>query len=169
MAKAKSTPVRASLQPRADRQDIASVHLLWLMSARVFVKPSSCWLWGGPRSENGYGVIEVRGTIYRVHRVVYEYCVADIPEGLIVLHSCDNPPCCNPEHLRAGTHADNSADCLARGRNPACKLTEDDVRLLRRLAVGPSRLPHRRLAERFGISADTVSQIVRCDTWRHVE
>jgi hypothetical protein len=71
-----------------------------------------CWPWLGSRTVNGYGRL---GNRY-AHRLVYEQEVGPIPDGLNVLHSCDNPPCVNPRHLRVGTQADNARDALERGR-----------------------------------------------------
>lgn len=80
------------------------------------VTDSGCWEYRGARlalQAGGYGIVR-RG--YRAHRVSYEHFIGPIPEGMMVLHSCDNPPCVNPQHLRIGTAADNMADALARGR-----------------------------------------------------
>jgi HNH endonuclease len=84
------------------------------------VMSTGCWEWRGSRNENGYGIVNVRrqgAENARAHRVVYELAVGPIPEGLVLRHSCDNPPCVNPEHLTPGTHADNSQDMVERGRH----------------------------------------------------
>lgn len=73
-------------------------------------------MWTGGLSPSGYGRIKVAGKYLRVHRVAYELFVGPIPAGLIVMHTCDNPPCCNPAHLKPGTNAENSADMVAKGR-----------------------------------------------------
>lgn len=73
----------------------------------------ACWPWAGPRFRTGYGRIGHHGY---AHRVVYVLAHGAIPSGNVVRHTCDNPPCCNPAHLVAGTHADNMADMVARGR-----------------------------------------------------
>jgi hypothetical protein len=162
--------VRASLQPREGRTDIASTYLLWMISGKTFVKPSGCWYWGGPRSEDGYGVIEVQGKLHRVHRIVYEYCVADLPADAYVLHGCDNPPCCNPIHLRAGTPLDNNIDCVSRGRHATAILNEELVRQIRDFAKpGPGRLSQPRLAERFGVSLAVIQDVIYRRSWGHVE
>lgn len=84
-----------------------------------------CWEWQGNRSTSGYGRFtarKVEGVF--AHRVMWEIANhRQIPAGFYVLHSCDNPPCCNPAHLRIGTPADNMRDKLERGRDPRARKT----------------------------------------------
>ena len=77
-----------------------------------------CWLWLGTCRGDGYGLTktEDRKTIGS-HRMAYLLTYGEIPDGLLVLHKCDNPPCVNPEHLFLGTHQDNRDDMLKKGRN----------------------------------------------------
>lgn len=76
-----------------------------------------CWEWIGNRYVKGYGRFATGGRQYRANRFAYEIAVGQIPDGLWVLHHCDNPPCCNPNHLFLGVHADNMADRHAKGRH----------------------------------------------------
>lgn len=80
--------------------------------------PDDCWLWCGPpiSPENPYGRISISGRSYRVHRVAYELAHGEIPKGRQVNHHCDQPLCCNPAHLYAGTQADNLRDQVERDR-----------------------------------------------------
>jgi hypothetical protein len=80
-------------------------------------EPNECWPWKGRVSSTGYGTIKHRGRTLKAHRVAYEMANGPIPDGLVVMHICDNPPCCNPNHLRLGTVADNNNDRDQKGRN----------------------------------------------------
>lgn len=80
---------------------------------------TGCWNWTACKDKNGYGHIALggkHGGHVLAHRVSYEANVGPIPDGMMVLHSCDNPACVNPAHLRVGTQFDNMADMAARGR-----------------------------------------------------
>jgi hypothetical protein len=84
------------------------------------VTDRGCWEWRGTRNEDGYGLFSAKllGFVNaRAHRVMYEYLAEPIPDGLILRHSCDNPPCCNPDHQIPGTMAQNSQDMVERGRS----------------------------------------------------
>jgi hypothetical protein len=75
------------------------------------VTPSEgCWEWRGTVTSHGYGTFSFNGNHIRTHRYSYELHDGSIPTGFAVLHSCDNPRCCNPSHLRLGTAADNARD-----------------------------------------------------------
>lgn len=78
--------------------------------------PDACHPWMAGRLPTGYGRFSYGGKDVYAHRWAYENYVGPIPEGLQVLHHCDNPPCVNPAHLWLGTHADNHADKVAKGR-----------------------------------------------------
>lgn len=76
----------------------------------------NCLVFDGSRSEHGYGRLSVRGRQMKAHRLAWIIQNGPIPDGLHVLHTCDNPPCCNPEHLFLGTHQDNMTDASVKGR-----------------------------------------------------
>lgn len=80
--------------------------------------PDECWPWIGYLAPNGYGrfTVATDQRARKAHRVAYELAVGPIPDGLLVRHSCDNPPCCNPTHLSVGTQVDNMRDARDRGR-----------------------------------------------------
>ena len=133
-----------------------------------------CLVWIGARSR-GYGHISVQTKMRLVHRVAYELAYGAIPDGLDVLHTCDNPSCVNPDHLRVGTHTDNMRDMQNKGRNrqpsgeqsAQSKLTAAQVRAIReRYAAGGVSL--REVARDYGVHLSLISLIVRREIWRHV-
>jgi hypothetical protein len=90
----------------------------------VSVDEAGCWNWQLGRDRVGYGRVKVQmgaRESFRTtsaHRYAYELWVGPIPDGMNVLHRCDNPPCCNPGHLFLGTQRDNMADMHNKGRGP---------------------------------------------------
>lgn len=101
---------------------LAPVQVRFLRKVIMPHDPSHCWLWPVPPSAktngDGYGYFYARefGVARFAHRVSYELFNGPIPAGKIICHKCDNPPCVNPKHLYAGTHADNSRDKIERKR-----------------------------------------------------
>ncbi len=98
----------------------------------------ACWPWTAARSRLSYGLFTAfkgtGGKMASAHSVAFRLSHGIIPDGLDVLHSCDNQPCCNPLHLRAGTAKENSLDMCIRGRHPMSKLSPEliyGMRLLR--------------------------------------
>lgn len=142
--------------------------------AHVLVRGwDDCWPWTGTPDRKGYGKITLRGVEFRAHRIAWQRMHGRDPSDLLVLHSCDNPPCCNPRHLKLGTHADNQREKRERGRstrgeaNPGGgKLTTDDVHeIRRRLAAGETG---KRIAADYGVSSTLVYKIHRRQLWQHV-
>jgi len=134
-----------------------------------------CWLWMGYRQKSGHGRIGVAGNrVESTSRVAWQLTYGPIPEGMEVCHKCDNPPCVRPDHLFVGTHADNMADCVAKGRHSAtdgrhhnARLNADSVREIRRLrAAGVSG---KEVATLFGVAETTVSQVFHRHLWPHIK
>jgi hypothetical protein len=86
------------------------------LADRLRPGPNGCMEWALHRNANGYGVTEHGGRCMLAHRVAWIVAHGPIPRGMYVLHRCDNRPCCNVEHLWLGTHAENAADMVAKGR-----------------------------------------------------
>lgn len=78
---------------------------------------TDCWIWQGGRNNVGYGMMRGEEKMQTAHRISYEEHKGDIPKGMCVLHNCDNPLCVNPDHLRLGTHKENTQDMIRRGRS----------------------------------------------------
>lgn len=145
---------------------------------RHIEKTDACWLWQGRLVGKGYGSIGLGGAGAKqklVHRLSYEIHKGQIPEGMVVMHKCDNPRCVNPDHLEAGTQSQNIKDAFARGRKmnlpsgvkgEACgasKLMEADV-----LNIRESKLSFSKLAAAYGVNKSTIERIKYRKTWRHI-
>ena len=135
---------------------------------------SGCWLWTASTAGKGYGQIKLpkqRKQIY-AHQLSYLIYKGEIPAGVFVCHTCDNPKCVNPDHLFLGSAKDNQQDMKAKGRstfgerNPGVKLTEERVQeVLRLLRDGVTQM---RIAKMVGISQMQVSRINRGERWNHL-
>jgi len=129
----------------------------------------ACWHWTAQTDRDGYGMVKMNGKPVRAHRWSYEYFHGDIPEGLCVLHACDNPPCTNPKHLFIGSHQDNMTDMMRKGRSTAgeasasSKLTEADVHKIR-----ASKATQQALADEYGVDRSIISRIMTRKMWKHV-
>jgi hypothetical protein len=137
---------------------------------------NACWPWMGSFFTSGYGQYAVERVPYRVHRCAYELVHGRIPSGMVVMHICDNPPCCNPKHLRVGTTQENTADRDAKGRtghtggkscpgalNPAAKLNDATVLLVRSLRRDGWTLL--RIATKVQMSQSQIRNIVTGKCW----
>lgn len=80
---------------------------------------TGCWVWNASFMTTGYGQIKAFGKQVAAHRFSYELHKGPIPDGMHILHSCDVKACVNPDHLRAGTHAENMAEAAERGLMPS--------------------------------------------------
>lgn len=86
-------------------------------AAKLVRMPTGCLEWTGKITRLGYGQIKINGKNVSTHRFAWTTVHGSIPDGIHVLHHCDNPPCCDVEHLFLGTRADNMADKIAKGRD----------------------------------------------------
>ena len=148
-------------------------------------KGDGCWEWTGSRRA-GYGRAIVNQKSVRAHRRAWVLTNGPIPDGLFVLHKCDNPPCVRPDHLFLGTQLDNRRDAVAKGRqasganhashlhpelrqgtnNGNAKLTEEIVREIRLMEMMRGDLS--RMARRYSVSKTVIWKAYRGKSWRHI-
>lgn len=163
--------------------------LSWETVARFWSRvevtgPGACWHWRASQGARGHGRYRFPEFETQASRIAWALAHGRPPApDLQVLHTCDNPPCCNPAHLYEGTHADNMRDMAERGRStrgrqrPAgecvrgvrhghARLSEDDVRRMRAMSAGG--VSYRELARLFNVTTSNVGMVVKRRTWRHV-
>ena len=132
-----------------------------------------CWPWLASTGYSGYGQIWEGKSFLRSHRVAWMLTYGPIPEGMCVLHHCDNPLCCNPTHLFLGTNADNTADMIRKGRSAIgekqgqSKLTAKQVREIRR-RWDAGGIKQRELANEYGVSRGAITGVIYRYNWKHV-
>jgi hypothetical protein len=143
-------------------------------------KGDGCWLWTASRRSNNYGSLCIgrRGINVSAHIASWMIHFGPVPEGLLVCHRCDNPPCVRPNHLWLGTHHDNSLDAFIKGRmpgpvpllgelNPKAKLTTTDVLEIRRLH-GDAGISLAALGRMFKVTKQSIWGIIQKKNWTHV-
>lgn len=145
----------------------------WVES-KTMVSDRGCWEWIGPFRSDGYGNASVKNKSISAHRASWVAHFGSIPEGLCVLHKCDNRKCINPDHLFLGTYQDNQDDCTRKGRNgnkwkhsrPVFShLTADQVTEIHRL-YHVEHVLQREIGARFGLTQTGVHRIVMGKNWK---
>lgn len=135
--------------------------------------PDECWNWLGAKSRGGYGNVRFQNKFYRAHRLAYELENGPFGDGLLVCHRCDNPLCCNPNHLFLGTPKDNVLDAVGKRRMSVCSkngralFTDDEALLLRDMYRGG--ITATSIARHLGLSKITVWMLCAGKTWKYLE
>lgn len=148
----------------------------WLFSnVEKLEGDDACWVWKLSTNKKGYGTVSWRGRLQLVHRVVYILTFGELPNDKpCALHHCDNPPCCRPDHLFAGTRPDNIEDMYAKEREYVlkgeeqgrAKLTNPKIKFIRK--VCPRLVSMSALSRKFDVSVQTISRVVHRENWRHI-
>ena len=146
--------------PKYSRRANGPVTKEYLLSKTIKDPTTGCWLWTGRRNHFGYGITSEGNKTIKAHRKVWELWRATIPDGLLVCHRCDNPACCNPDHLFLGTYLDNNRDIFAKNRMPVgvnhanSKLTAAQV-----VDIRFSKFSYSELAKLYKMSTCTLWKI----------
>lgn len=134
--------------------------------------PNGCWEWTASKNASGYGLMYIKGRKYRAHRISCYIHNLGLKPRLVVLHTCDNPCCVNPDHLRPGTQQENVQDMIAKGRGVLVQRGERNMSSkLRRMDIKPIRKSsesNRQLAQRYGVNPSTISRIKCGLIWAHI-
>ncbi len=170
-----STPKQPTKPCGCDGRTVCLVHWahrFWNKADRR--SNSECWVWTAARNVAGYGQCGVAGMRMSAHRVAWILAGNSLSPEDCILHSCDNPPCVNPAHMRIGTHLENAKDRESRGRGirrprrgasaTAARLTWEQVTEIRARYAAGERGAH--LARAFGVGGSTLRHIVNWDTWK---
>lgn len=142
-----------------------------------FKKTNGCWIWKGSFSAKGYGFFHIgpkqKRRNYHAHRISYLIYIGEIPTNFCIMHSCDNPPCVNPSHLKAGTFFENSNDMVSKNRHrygsrhKNSKITEKEVVLIRKDYTGKfGNIMY--LSRKFGIDKAQIRRIIDKKSWKHI-
>lgn len=140
-----------------------------LIKERIVIDDNLCWIWQGGKDRDGYGRMRLDGKERFTHRIAYAAWVGPLEPGKVIMHTCDVPACCNPEHLKQGTQAENNRDCANKGRKPKgsangnSKLTELQVKWMRHLFT--QGISGESLSQIFNISRVQVRKILNFENW----
>lgn len=126
---------------------------------------NGCWEWQHSKNERGYGIISFNNVNWKAHRYSYHYYKGDIG-GMNVLHKCDNPSCCNPDHLFLGDLSENTLDMIRKGRGRRTNMTIDNVFQIRELANAGT--PRKVISEKLGVTIRTIDNIIQGKRWAHL-
>lgn len=134
---------------------------------------TGCWVWTSSLDHSGYGLFWYEGKSTRAHRLVYEWMVGQIPEGLQINHLCNNRKCVNPAHLEIVTIQENNAymvaqDRQAKGEDNHSKLTEEQVMAIR-TTYAAGGTSHRKLAREYSVSHSVIGRIIRHEKWSYLK
>lgn len=148
-----------------------SINRFW--SKMQTARAEECWIWTGAKYHFGHGCCVICGKRYTAHRIAWLLRGNTIPPGMCVLHRCDNPPCCNPDHCFIGTRGENTLDMIRKGRQvpprgercATSKLTIEQVLNIRQRFGIESAIA---LAKEFQVNRRHIYRLVNWLRWAHI-
>jgi hypothetical protein len=158
------------IMQRNEKGQFCKIELEWE------VNENGCWVvTSHKQNTEGYPVLRRNGKPIKAHQYMYKKYNGDIPIKMVICHKCDNPQCCNPEHLFLGTQADNVRDMFFKERNRngdvkgekngSSKLTEKEVIEIRNEC---KNMKHKDIAKKYGVARNTITYILNNKLWKHI-
>lgn len=157
--------------------EIIDTYLFWSHVDRK--SEDECWNWTASKDRDGYGKFHIERNKNKyaldvASRVAYKATHGSIPDKMCVLHTCDNPSCCNPKHLFLGTKKDNTQDMILKGRkidfkgedHPNSVLTEDNIKEI--FSLYRDGYTQTEIADQFHVTQVCISSILSRKIWKHV-
>lgn len=148
----------------------------------IKINNNGCWEWVKNRNKDGYGGLRYKSKTWMAHRLSYTFYKGPIPEGMLVCHKCDNPPCINPDHLFIGNNSDNMMDAYRKGRwkgvlgyrKKTCKgenhwyskFKPEIILEIRKLFKSGLRIID--ICNKYNMNHATVSDICKRRSWKHL-
>lgn len=137
----------------------------------IKINDNNCWIWQKSKNKNGYGIIGCRYKIFLVHRLSWTLFKGQFDNEILVCHKCDNPSCCNPEHLFLGSDRDNVLDSINKGRftrkyHNSFKITPEHVKEIRKLSE--KGMNNVEISKKFNVSREHIGSIIRKKCWKNV-
>jgi hypothetical protein len=137
----------------------------------ITLNERGCWVWNKGKSNSGYSKMTFKNRTMCGSRVSFMVFKGKISKNKVVCHTCDNPPCVNPDHLFLGTIRDNRTDCVVKNRHAKgskigiSKLKEKDIPIIKKMYY--NNLSQREIALLFNTSQTTISRVLLKQTWSH--
>jgi|SRR6188508_111364 len=140
----------------------------------IKIDGNGCWIWQKSKHRQGYGNFCCNRKVLLAHRVSWTIFKGNLDLEILVCHTCDNPPCCNPEHLFLGTDKDNSIDAFSKGRikrhkgenHARSKFKNEDIENIRSLKrEGKTQ---KEISEMYSVTISAIKHILKKRTWIHI-
>lgn len=140
--------------------------------AKFVTHESGCWNWKFPKPGGRANTFNLFGKTQNAHKAAYRIYKGEVPDGLCILHTCDNGLCVNPEHLFLGTHKENTEDMYKKGRNVTLrgeqKTKTSKLNNAAVFDIRSSTLNGNQLAKKYGVTRSVIYDVLEKRSWKHL-